>query len=263
MKHHLSLFFVILFFLPSLACGAFASSSVNGSGKIVTQTVDVSNFDRVSLDGSGDVYIEQGETENLTIETDDNILPWLDTRVKANELVLSMKPGQNINPSRDIVYRLTVKDLNGISLQGSGNFFIETLESNNTKILVSGSGDVLIKGLTATSLSIDLLGSGNITVDDVHVNTVDTSVKGSGDIKLEGKATSQKVAVSGSGNYLAEDLETTSADITVPGSAGVTVWVNDDMKVNINGSGNVRYYGKPNIDQNVLGSGNIISLGEK
>ena len=127
MKHYLKIFFIVLFFLPSLACGTFSTNFVQGSGKIVKQSVDVSNFDRVSLAGSGNVYVEQGQTESLTIEADDNILPLLDTRVTGDELILGMKPNQNINPSKQIVYRLTVKDLNEISLRGSGNFYVEQI----------------------------------------------------------------------------------------------------------------------------------------
>ncbi len=83
MKHHLPLLLIVLFFLPSLACGVFSMNAINGSGNIITQSIDVSNFDRVSLEGSGDVYIEQGQTESLTIEADDNIQPLLETKVRA------------------------------------------------------------------------------------------------------------------------------------------------------------------------------------
>src|SRR5512133_1346796 len=160
MKHYLKIFFVVLFFLPSLACGAFSTDYVQGSGKIVKQAVDVNNFDRVSLEGSGNVYVQKGQTENLTIEADDNILPLLDTRVTGHELVLGMKPNQSINPSKRIVYRLTVKDLNEISLRGSGNFYVEPTQSKDMKISVFGSGDINMKGLDADTLSINLSGSG-------------------------------------------------------------------------------------------------------
>jgi hypothetical protein len=263
MKRHLPLFLILLFFLPSLACQAVNRTSANGSGNIITKTVEVRSFDSVTLEASGDVYIEQGKTESLTIEADDNIMPLLDTRVKGNELVLGMKPNSDINPSQTIVYRLTVKDLNSISIKGSGDFFVEPIESKALTVSVFGSGDVEVKSLMADDLSISLFGSGNITLDDIDVETVHTSLPGSGDITVAGKASVQTVSVSGSGNYRAGDLETDTADIRIPGSADVTVWVKDMLDVNINGSGNIRYYGEPNIDQSGGGSGNLTSLGEK
>jgi hypothetical protein len=263
MKHYLKLFFIILLFLPSIACGAFSTVAVQGSGKIVKQTVDVKDFDRISLEGSGNVYLGQGQTESLTIEADDNILPLLDTRVQGSELVLGMQPNQSINPSKAIVYRITTKDLKGITLKGSGNFYVEPAQSKDLAISLLGSGDVQIKGLNADSLALNLSGSGNITIGKIAVKTIDTTVNGSGNIKLDGKSDSQTVTISGSGKYLAGDLETAAADIRIPGSSDVTVWVTNSIKVNVSGSGNLSYYGHPMIDQSVAGSGKLISLGEK
>jgi hypothetical protein len=266
MNNPIRIFLVILFFLPTLACGTVSTVSTNhvrGSGKIVTQTIDVNNFDSVSLEGSGNVYIVQGDSESVTVETDDNILPLLETKVNGHELVLGMKPNQSIDPSKPIVYQLTVKDLNGIDLKGSGNFYVSPVQSNNMAISLLGSGDIRIKGLATDSLAIDLSGSGNITIEEIAVKTVDTNLKGSGDIKLDGKSEAQTVSVAGSGNYLAADLETGSANISIPGSADVTVWVNDTLQVTVNGSGSVSYYGSPDIDQNGSGSGHLKSLGDK
>ncbi len=263
MKHHLRIFLIILFFLPSLACGVLNTKSVDGSGNLETQTIDVSNFDSVTLAGFGNVFIQQGEVQSLSVQTDDNILPLLDIRVTGRELILAVKPNLNINPSQSITYNLTVKDLKAVSLKGSGNFYVDPVKSNSISISLFGSGDITFKGLSSDTLSMDLSGSGNITIDGISVKTLDTSVKGSGDVKLTGKADTQKVSIIGSGNYLAGNLETTSADISIPGSADVTVWATDTLRTDVNGSGNIRYYGKPNIDQSGLGSGKLISLGAK
>lgn len=263
MKLPLSFFLIGLLFLPSLACGLFTTNAVIGSGEIVTQTIDVSGFQRVTLEGFGDVFIEQGQTESLSVETDDNILPLLDIRVRGSELILGTKNGVDVNPSKSITYTVTVQDLDDVTLAGSGTFQVGSLKSGNFGVSVSGSGDVNISSLEAEELSIALNGSGNIFVENIDVKTVGTSLQGSGDIKLEGQADTQKVRVSGSGNYLAGDLQTNATDVHVPGSADVTVWVEDELSITVSGSGDIRYYGKPAIDQTISGSGNITSLGEK
>lgn len=263
MKRIFSLFLLLLLFIPSLACGSLTTNRVTGSGKTATRTFDVSGFDHVILEGFGDVYLEQGQTEKLSIETDDNIFSVLDIKVSGNELRLGTKPGFDVNPSESIIYNLTVKDLSGISLAGSGNFHVEPVKSNNLAVSILGSGNIDLKGLNANSLSIDLNGSGSIALKNVNVKKVDTSLRGSGEIKLEGNAITQTINISGSGNYLAGDLQTDTADVKVPGSGDVTVRVNDGLKINISGSGHIQYYGKPTVDQNISGSGSITSLGEK
>ena len=255
---------IALLVLPALACNTSAiATTVKGSGNIVTKTYDVADFSGVTLAGFGDVYITQAETESLSVETDDNIFAQLDIRVTGNELILGTKPNVSLNPSRSIVYRLTVKDLNDIVLAGSGNIYSEALQSDELRVSVAGSGDIKVKGFDGTGLSIRLPGSGNITIEKVAVTSVDTSINGSGDIKLIGKAERQSIDVNGSGKYVAGDLETASADISIVGSGNLTVWVNDNLDVRVSGSGDVSYFGRPSVNQRGGGSGNVISLGEK
>ena len=263
MKRNLSLILILLFFIPSLACGAFTARPAIGSGVIETQTIDISGFDRVLLEGFGNVYIEQGESEYLSVQTDSNIIPLLDIKVQGRELRLGTKLGVDITPSESITYNLTVKSLNSISLAGSGNFEVEPMKSGDMTVSLPGSGNINIKGLKAGNLSVDLNGSGNITIKGIDAKTLDGSLKGSGDINLAGHVNSQNVTINGSGNYLAGNLQTDISDISIPGSAGATVWVKDELRVNISGSGDIHYFGKPTVSQSISGSGNINSLGEK
>ena len=263
MKRYLPVIFIVLFYLPSLACSLIFPNTIQGSGKIVTESVDVSGFDRISLDGSANVYIKQGQAESLTVEADDNILPLLESTVQAGELVLTTKPNQSINPSKPIVYRITVKELSGISLRGSGSFFVSPVESNAMDISVLGSGDINLEDLTTEKLSLTLSGSGTIAIARLTATSVDASVKGSGDIELAGTADSQTVSFSGSGSYQAGDLQTETTEVSIPGSAEVTVWATDALKASIDGSGTISYYGQPSVDQSGGGSGTLKSLGEK
>jgi len=263
MNRNLPFILILLLFLPTLACGSFRTNVATGSGHIVTKSFDVSGFDRVILEGFGDVYVEQGQTESLSVQTDDNLMSLLDIKVRGKELRLGIKPGFDVSPSKSLTFNLTVKDLHGVTLAGSGNFYVEPVKSNNLAVSILGSGNIDIKGLNANSLSLDLNGSGNFTLADVSAKKVDTSLRGSGDIKLDGNAGSQTITISGSGNYLAGDLQTDTTDVSVPGSGNVTAWVNEALNIKVSGSGDIQYYGRPIVDQSNSGSGDITSLGEK
>ena len=263
MKHHLSLLLIVLLFLPSLACGAMTTSYVEGSGEIVDQSFDVSRFDRVALEGFGSVFITQGQTESLSVHTDENIIPFLDVQVNGGTLRLGIQRGVDVHPTKSITFSVTVKDLSAVRVDGSGDIYVEPIQSDGFDVSLLGSGNIGLKGLTAEDLSIALNGSGNIDIEAIEVQKLTTSLQGSGDIQLAGIATTQNLRVNGSGNYLAGDLETRAADINIPGSAEVTVWASEALTVRINGSGDIQYYGRPQIEQSGAGSGNLISLGEK
>ena len=263
MKHTILIFPTAALALATLACQFITPSIVQGSGNASTEVREVSNFNEIILEGMGNVFITVGETEELSIQADDNLLPLLTAEVQNGALKLGVVRGTNINPVEPITYNVTIKELNGISLAGSGNIYSEPLQSNDLKVTVAGSGDVEVKGLSGTDLSINLPGSGNITINQIDVTSIDTSIYGSGDIKLNGKADNQSIDVYGSGKYIAGDLETANTNILIQGSSNLTVWVENKLDIRVNGSGDVSYYGRPTINQGGYGSGNVSSLGEK
>lgn len=263
MKFRAHFYLIAFFLLPALAGCIAVGNPVRGSGDITTRTYDVRDFNRVTLEGIGDVYITQGNTESLSVETDENIFQYLVIRVRGNDLILGTKPIVNLIPSVSIIFRLTVKDLNGITLAGSGSIYSDPLQTSGMQVTVAGSGKIEVKGLSGTDLSVNLPGSGSITIKQIAVPTIDTSVNGSGNITLDGQADKQTINVNGSGKYSADDLETTSARITIAGSGHVTLWVKDQLDISVNGSGDVAYYGRPAINQSGNGSGKVSSLGEK
>src|SRR5918993_4416238 len=86
-------------------------SVVNGSGQTKSETRPVSGFTGIELSGSGEVTIEQGEAESLTIEADDNVLPVLTSEVEDSVLRLGTKPRTRVQTDNPIRYRVTVDDL--------------------------------------------------------------------------------------------------------------------------------------------------------
>jgi hypothetical protein len=237
-----------IFALPFvLFAGLLAGCGLNlvqGSGNVVSETRTVSNFHAIDLSGTGELQIQQGDTETLTIKAEDNILPYLKSEVVGGTLQLGAKsPTTAIHPTQTIIYVLTVKNLDAVNISGSGNLTMPALKTNRLDVSVSGMGNINIDELTTDNLSL--------------------SVSGSGKAKLAGAATNQTIHISGSGDYNAGDLKSDTTSISVSGSGNLTVWAIKSMNVSISGSGSVSYYGKPNITQNISGVGKISGLGEK
>jgi len=193
-------------------------SVVNGSGQTKSETRAVSGFTGIELSGIGEVTIEQGDAEALTIEADDNVLPALTSEVEGSVLRLGTKPRTRVQTRNPIRYRVTVEDL--------------------TRIDLSGSGTVSGVGLKATTLEVDISGSGTMN--------------------LAGTADQQEVEVSGSGQYEAAQLASRSVSIEISGSGKATVAAAEQLRVDISGSGTVTYSGDPAIDQSISGSGRLI-----
>lgn len=219
---------------------------LRGSGNIITESREVSDFSRVRLDGAGTLTITQGETESLEIEADDNILPALSSNVDENTLILSIEDKwwqQSVIPTEKINYTLTVIDLSDITINGAADLDIEDFETS--------------------SLTIKINGAGNIEIIDLTANEFNFEINGTANGKLSGEVDEISIMVNGMGNVNADDLLTSTADVEINGLGNATVWAEDLLSVSISGGGSLSYYGSPTISQNISGSGDITSLGEK
>jgi hypothetical protein len=194
----------------------------------------VSDFNAVELQGIGNLTIQQTGSESLTIEAEDNIIPYLKSEVENNRLTLYTENGVNIRTTKPINYKVTVKDLSDLKLTGSGTINVENINTNDLKITTSGSGNV--------SASTD-------------TNSLEVVLSGSGDANMNGKTDSQNATISGSSRYQAENLQSKEAKIDISESGSATLKVSDALDVRIAGSGSVEYAGNPTVSKQISGSG--------
>lgn len=201
-----------------MSSGACGLNSIKGSGKVTTESRPVSGISAVSLSGIGQVIIEQTGTESLTITTDDNLLPYLKSEMSGTRLELGLKDAfTNVRPTNDIIFKLTVKQLEGLEISGSGKAEAKKLNPERLTVQISGSGAVAVQG-TAGDLNLD---------------------------------------ISGSGAYDGELLRSKRANVNISGSGGAVLATSDTLTANVSGSGAVEYVGDPKVTQDVSGSGSV------
>jgi hypothetical protein len=234
---------VLCLFLAALIGTACNARIITGSGDMITETRQVKDFDKISVSGSGEVIVTQGESESLSIETDDNVMKHIEAEVEGGTLKLGIKNGINLISTTRLVFYVGVDDLTGLSISGSGDVESDRIETGRLEVKISGSGDVKIASLTA--------------------DAVKAEISGIGEIDLDGDVAAQDVDVSGSGQYLAGDLCSGSVKVSVSGSGGATVCATETLDASVSGTGSVNYYGRPSLTTSESGTGKINSLGEK
>lgn len=241
-KKPLILVFLLMAFVIG-GCGFNINIDVaRGSGNVITEERDVSDFDRLNLTGIGEVILTQGDLEELRIEAEDNLIPLLKTEVRNGTLHIGFTR-RSVIPTEPVRFYLTMRDIRGLNTSGVSSLNAGKIETDRLEVAISGTGNMDIDELTAEQLTIHVSGAGNFYA--------------------EGSADSQKVVLSGAGNYDGEDLESQEADITISGFGNVTVWATSRLDVSISGSGSVDYYGSPQIEQQISGLGEVRRLGDK
>jgi hypothetical protein len=208
---------------------------------IEKQDRHISGFSAINVAGSFDVYIMQGSTESVKVEADDDVIDNIITEVKGGTLKIYTKSNNGFNWSwgdKKRVVRVTAKNLNAISLTGSGDVYFK-------------------EGIRAQTLTVNLNGSGDIT-GKIDVKKLESSLVGSGDITLAGHADVSTVTVSGSGDYSGRGLITNQTAVKVVGSGDASVYASQQIDASVAGSGDIRYTGgAKHISTSKAGSGDI------
>jgi len=245
-KTLLSISLMIIGSLLLSACAITGFNVTRGSGELTTQTRNVSGFERVQVDGAGELIITQGEEESLEIRAEDNIIDELTSDVSNGTLVLGYRDNflrNSIIPTERITYTLNVIDLSEVTINGAADLEIDALETGSLVLEINGAGQVSIDQFTADSLSVQISGTSTI--------------------EIAGQVADQSITIDGAGNYQAGDLETNRTTVNINGLGNATVWAVETLDISIDGGGNLRYYGSPNVTQDINGVGDIDNLGEK
>ena len=243
-QHSMGLLALIVLVAGSLACDIpLGVRTIRGSGNVVTEERQVSGFDSVALSGVGRVIVTQGDEEALTIETDDNLMRYIETEVRNGTLELGLARNTIPIPSQSIIFRVSVVDLTGLDSSGAGSFEIGKVDTDRLKVTLSGAGDIKVDSLSATDLEVTISGAGNV--------------------ELTGQVEAQEIDLSGLGSYNAPDLESRAASVRISGAGNTVIWVLDTLDVTISGAGNVEYFGSPEVTRDVSGAGRVTSRGDK
>jgi hypothetical protein len=241
-KKTLFVLFVLFAFIFG-GCGFnFNIDIEQGSGNVVTETRQVSNFERLSLSGLGDVVLTQGNEESLQIEAEDNVIANIKSEVRNGTLYITYER-KSLLPTKPIKFFLAMREVRGLETLGVSNLRSDQIKTDRLNITISGTGSINILNLEA--------------------DQVTTNISGAGNFEAEGQVRDQKVTLSGAGNYDGEDLLSKSGDVTITGLGRVSIWATDQLDVTISGTGDVYYFGSPNINKSISGIGNLNHQGNK
>jgi len=229
---------LLLTTLPSFAGGW---ETIKGSGNLKTETRSASQYNAISNSGAFSIDIQYGSSTSITIEADDNLLPYIETVVEAGELKVRGKKGYNLSSKNKMHVTVSLTRLTALKLSGSGS--------------IKGDGDFSNDGTTDIIIS----GSGHIKISFAKFNGLNTRISGSGSMKLAGKSGANiNAVISGSGSIDAYEVSVSDVKATISGSGDIYVAPSKSLDAIISGSGNILYKGDAvNVSKRTSGSGKV------
>ncbi|HYN99654.1 MAG TPA: DUF2807 domain-containing protein [Actinomycetota bacterium] len=181
----------------------------------------IAGVNSIEFLGPGTLIVRQADSEDISVEAPDDLLPRIRTDVAGSRLTIGFDPGTGSGAVGSVVYRVTVKDLVELKSLGGGQ-------------------------IQATNLS-----GGSLVVEN----------NGSTDIEMSGSTDHLTLTLNGSGNFDGRSLQAQSVEAELNGSGDASVSATDRLQAELSGSGGLEYSGNPEVSQSARGSGRVEKAG--
>lgn len=194
-----------------------------GSGQIVSQERVLNSFTEVESRGNLVIYLIQSDNHGVTVETDHNLIDFLETSVRGERLRIRLT--EPVRSHSEIKLYVQIPDL--IRIEGNAGSQFKTSETLH--------GDLL---------SIEL-GSGARGTLALDYEQLSVSLKSGAFSKLSGNVNAF-FGEGSSGSILdARSLISATSEVASKSGAEVTVFVTESLTANASSGGVIKYHGNP------------------
>ncbi len=233
-----TIYITVLIVLTSFICSITScmdKQPVRGNGTILKKEIQLTEFEKIELDGIFKVYLKQGDASKLEVETDENIIDLIEANVRSKKLTLKVK--KPVHSTRGIFIYLTFNKINHLSLAGH-TYVVSTDRMNfdQLDLIVSGTSK-MISEINAVSLKVEASGSSSL--------------------ELSGNVFSADITASGAAKMNAVNMNIDDLKHSASGTAATTVNVISKFDVKASGTAQVQYYGTPEMREEVSGSASV------
>ncbi|HVZ56563.1 MAG TPA: head GIN domain-containing protein [Chitinophagaceae bacterium] len=235
---HVFLYASLVLLASTSSCRGFFGKRVRGDGHIQTENRTAGNFHSVDVSGSIDLYVKQDSSNSIRVETDENLLSYVEVFTEGDKLVVRYRNGFNIRPSKSVKVYVSAPAYKRLEASGASDIYSEgrLSLSDPLEIGLSGSSDAKLEA-SAPRVSADLSGACTL---EMKGETKDFSVEGSG-----------------STNVKCLDLLSENAKVDLSGAGDAEVYASVRLDVEVSGAASVRYKGNASVSQQVSGAGSV------
>lgn len=199
-------------------------TGVKGDGNVISEERALNdNFNEIHASRGLDVYLTQGNSENVTIEADGNLHDLITVKVINNVLEISTE--ENIGSASSKKVLVTFKDLSRIvATSGSDVFSTNTINVDNLDLETTSGSDMEI---------------------ELNVESLVCSASSGSDLEVSGKTRKLNASATSGSDIDAEELLAENSNVNANSGANVTLNATKELIAKANSGGNITYYGNP------------------
>ncbi|MDD4924356.1 MAG: DUF2807 domain-containing protein [Dehalococcoidales bacterium] len=249
--------FMAIMVLLIVPCISGCLYPVSGSGNLVTEQFNYTDFDCVQVSHVFKVEISQSDTFSISVTADDNIMEYVIINLSGDTLQVRLKQGYNYH-SITAVAKISMPDISHLDMSGAtGGIIKDFISSNNVSIQVSGASNLTLSDLATGNIKIEISGASNVTgslaADDARFN-----ISGASNLSLSGSGHGLKTTVSGASKMSLDNFTTDDADVNISGASTAVVNTTGTLDAAVSGASTLYYIGNPVLgDINISGASGI------
>lgn len=230
-RHLLSVFLLLT------GCGA----GLTGSGRRVTEERTVPAFRVLEVHSAIEVTATRG-ARTLSIEADDNVLPFVETTVIGDRLVIRLAPATALwGTSRPVEVQVANDVFEGVD--------------------ASGASVVRLPATRVGTLPLSASGASSLEVTGVDADDVDVTLDGASKVKATGRATAMHLSLHGASYASVTELPVDRLTLALHGASKASARVTVAVQGEASGASSVELQGNPGrVDVSLSGASTVQRL---
>ncbi|RPI43812.1 MAG: DUF2807 domain-containing protein [Bacteroidetes bacterium] len=257
---------------------------IDGTGPVITETREISDFTAVTNTGSFDVIIRHSDEFLVEVEAQGNLMSFIETYVSGQTLIIKTSEGTCIRSSTPVKVHVSLPGLEELESTGSGSIVADIARGEVVECTNTGSGFLSLDSVVSEVLNVSNTGSGTVFINESTTDEIELVQTGSGELDAavvygceevnikhssSGRVRTEvvdgvlvTVVQSGSGNTeISGDAVEADFALTSSGRLDALDLMTTDVKATNTGSGRIFVYATATLDATITGSGDIIYRG--
>ncbi|MBN2075225.1 MAG: DUF2807 domain-containing protein [Dehalococcoidales bacterium] len=233
-----------------------------GSGEVITEKKDFTNFTSVDISSAFEVDIIQSSTYSVVISADEDLFDYIEVSQIGSKLKIILSPRHIFTDftlgKRVLKAEISMASLHGLEISGASKGTVTGFRSASPlRLDVSGATTLKLSNIVAGDTNIDVSGasklSGNLTA-----GKADFTISGASSMELSGVANDMEIEVSGASRASLEKFRVGNVDVTLSGASEATVYVNKMLDIEVSGASRLYFVGNPTLgDTEISGASTI------
>jgi hypothetical protein len=233
---------ILVLLLACVPACKTVTSSINGSGKVIDQDLNIRDFTTINIKGNYILTIKQSDQYKVTISLDDNLFKRLRISVERKTLKMGIEAPATFFPTA-LKVEIKLPELLSLNLSGGAKANISGFKANKDFTLFISDKSIL---------------DGSVMTGDLTLNLSDGAKAG-----LEGSALKLDLVSKGSSMLDMSKFDVMQAQVRLNEASEAVLNVTGEIDVELKGKSKLYFSGKPLFTNTLVTGGSSMAMIQK